>query len=71
LKGLKLGQMNRVQLVSSPEETVKTSDRITPRSEGQAWIDLMIMTVQKQNIHEALPSNASSYLALSLPLPLF
>jgi len=63
--------MNRVQLLLSPEETVKTSDRITPRSAGQAWIDWMIMTVQKENSHEALPSNAPSYLALSLPLPLF
>jgi len=63
--------MNRVQLVSSLEETVKTSDRITPHFAGQAWIDLVIMTVQKENSHEALPSNAPSYLALFLPLPLF
>jgi len=30
-----------MQLLSSPEEMAKTSDRITPRSAGQAWIDLI------------------------------
>ena len=67
----KLSQMNRVQLLSSPEEMAEISDRITPRSAGQAWIGLMIMTVQKQNSHEARPSSDPSSLVLSFPLPLF